>query len=271
MRIVAHLSDLHFGKEDPPVVRALAADLAAVRPALVIVSGDLTQRARPREFLAARAFLAALPAPALVVPGNHDVPLFQVIRRFVSPLGRWRRYLGPETEPVFLDDELVVVGVSTARSNVWKEGRINEAQISRALEAYRAAPGRVKVLVAHHPFAPPAGALRARVAGRSPAALQALEAEGLDLVLTGHLHHGHAGDVRDTVHALAQSVLTVHASTATSVRRRDEPNAYNVLALSPGRIRLEVRAFEGGGFRPSGRVAFARGPGGWERGDASAP
>lgn len=265
MRIVAHLSDLHFGREDPAVVRALAADLSILRPALVAVSGDLTQRARPVEFRAAGAFLAALPAPVLAVPGNHDVPLHNVVRRIFAPLGRWRHHLALAEEPVFLDDELVAVGVSTARSNVWKAGRINEVQIARARETFLAAPGRVKVLVAHHPFAPPADALRARLAGRAPAALAALVAAGLDLVLTGHLHHGHAGDVRDTVHRLAPSVLTAHASTATSVRRRGEPNAYNVLSLAPGRIALEVRAFDGAVFRPVGTTLFVRGEGGWER------
>jgi 3',5'-cyclic AMP phosphodiesterase CpdA len=265
MTRVAHLSDLHFGTEDPAVVAALEADLAAVGPALVVVSGDLTQRARGREFRAAAAFLARLPARALVVPGNHDVPLYHLLRRFVTPLGRWRRHLGRDPEPVFVDDALAVVGVSTARSNVWKEGRINEGQIARAAEVFRAAPGRVKVLVAHHPFAPPGAAPRARVTGRAAAALEALEAAGLDLVLTGHLHLGHSGDVRETVHPLAPSVLTAHASTAVSVRRRGEPNAYNLLSLAPGRIALEVRGFAGSGFAPVGTAAFARGAAGWAR------
>jgi 3',5'-cyclic AMP phosphodiesterase CpdA len=268
VRLVAHLSDLHFGAEDPDVVRALAEDLAAVGPALVVVSGDVTQRARPREFRAARAFLDALPVPALVVPGNHDVPLYQVIRRFLSPLGRWRRHLGADHEPVFQDDELLVIGVSTARSNVWKEGRISAEQIARAREAFRAAPGRVKVLVAHHPFAAPAPRPRTRVAGRSPAALEALEAEGLDVVLTGHLHHGHVFDVRETVQRLAPSVLTAQASTATSHRRRGEPNAYNVLALAPGSIALEVRTYDGGSFRAASTARFVRRPEGWARIDA---
>lgn len=264
MRVVAHLSDLHFGREDPRIVADLAADLAAVAPALVVVSGDLTQRATTREFQAARAFLDALPAPRLVVPGNHDVPLLDLARRFLAPLGRFRRHVCDDPEPAWVDDVVAVVGVSTARSNVWKAGRISLAQIARAREVLRAAPGRVKVLVAHHPFSPSAEHPGARVAGRSLRALRALEAEGLDLVLTGHLHRGHAGDVRDHLHAFDRSVLAAHASTAVSRRRRGEDNAYNLLFLAPERIAVEVRSHDGARFVAAGRAAYVRGTDGWE-------
>src|SRR5512144_1168606 len=101
MRTIAHLSDLHFGREDPVAVEALLEDLARVRPSLVAVSGDLTQRARVREFERARTFLRRLPWPWLAVPGNHDVPLLDVLRRFVSPLDRFRAYVAPNLEPVY--------------------------------------------------------------------------------------------------------------------------------------------------------------------------
>src|SRR5512132_2197917 len=131
MRTIAHLSDLHFGREDPVAVEALLDDLARVRPSVVAVSGDLTQRARVREFEKARAFLARVPFPKIVVPGNHDVPLFDVLRRFVSPLDRFRAYIPPSPDPIHVDAELVVVGISTARSLTWKSGRISHAQMAR--------------------------------------------------------------------------------------------------------------------------------------------
>ena len=111
MRTIAHLSDLHFGREDPRAVDALARDLDELAPSLVAVSGDLTQRARAREFEKARDFLTGLAGPVLVVPGNHDVPLFDVVRRFVSPLGRYRAFVAEDLEPVHEDEELVVVGI----------------------------------------------------------------------------------------------------------------------------------------------------------------
>jgi 3',5'-cyclic AMP phosphodiesterase CpdA len=269
VRTIAHLSDLHFGREDPAVVEALVADLAAVRPSLVAVSGDLTQRARSMQFRAARAFLDRLPAPRLVVPGNHDVPLFDLVRRFADPLGRYRRLVSAEVDPVFEDEELVVVGVSTARSNVWKGGRISLSQIERVRLRLCDAGGRSKVLVAHHPFAP--GAAPSALVGRGATALRALEACGLDLVLTGHLHRGHAGELRHPAHAVGRALLTLHASTAVSRRRRGEPNSYNLVRLTPGRIEVEVRAHRGGGFAPATRLAFVHGATGGGRAPDVAP
>lgn len=263
MRTVAHLSDLHFGQDDPAAVAALRAELEGARPALVVVSGDLTQRARPREFRAARAFLGSLAAPVLAVPGNHDVPLYELVLRFLVPLARWHRHLALPPEPAFEDDELVVVGVSTARSNVWKGGRVSLAQVARAQALFRAAPGKLKVLVAHHPFAPPAHDPGASIVGRSLTALDALAREGLDLVLTGHLHQGSLRDLRGHFGSLSRSILTVQASTAVSRRTRGEPNAYNLLTLSRDRIACEARVLGDGAFSTGGAVAFVRSGDGW--------
>ncbi len=114
MRRIAHISDLHFCRTDPAVVEALAAELNADPPDLVAVSGDLTMRARSREFRAARAFLDGLRAPVLAVPGNHDITSYWLHERFLDPLGRWRRFVAEEPEPVWADDEIAVVGINTA-------------------------------------------------------------------------------------------------------------------------------------------------------------
>ena len=110
MRTIVHLSDLHFGALDPRLIDPLVAAVASLAPSLVAISGDLTQRARHRQFREAREFLARLPSPQLVVPGNHDVPLFDVAERLADPLGRFARYITAEFAPAFADDELVVVG-----------------------------------------------------------------------------------------------------------------------------------------------------------------
>ena len=115
MRTLAHLSDLHFGRVHAPVLEPLRRALAAIGPDLVVVSGDLTQRARAEQFREARAFLDSLPFPRLVVPGNHDIPLYNVVKRFAAPLRDYRRIVSRELCPVFEDDEVVVVGLNTAR------------------------------------------------------------------------------------------------------------------------------------------------------------
>src|SRR3954453_14689420 len=125
MRTVVHLSDLHFGRINPPILAPLVKFIGELEPHVVAISGDLTQRARTAEFLAAKEFLAAIPFPKIVVPGNHDVPLHNLFARFVRRLDRYQRYVTPDLQPVFTDAEITVVGVNTARAFTWKDGRIN--------------------------------------------------------------------------------------------------------------------------------------------------
>src|SRR5215203_2252501 len=99
MRTIAHISDIHFGRTDPPVVEGLVKDLAGRHPSLLVMSGDFTQRARERQYRDAAAFMARLPGPQLVVPGNHDIPLYDVIRRFFFPLSRYRKHITPDLRP----------------------------------------------------------------------------------------------------------------------------------------------------------------------------
>src|SRR5690242_8777714 len=101
MRTILHLSDLHFGRTDPALIDPLLAAAREIAPDVVVVSGDLTQRARRAEFAAARAFLDALPSPQIVIPGNHDVPLYDVFSRFFRRLDRYQRTITEDLEPFF--------------------------------------------------------------------------------------------------------------------------------------------------------------------------
>src|SRR5256885_8738664 len=126
MRRIVHLSDLHFGRVNPILIDPLIRAVVKVEPDLVAVSGDLTQRARSYQFQEARAFLDALPKPQIIVPGNHDIPLHNLFARFVEPLTKYKRYITDNLQPVYQDEQLVVVGVNTARSLTFKGGRINQ-------------------------------------------------------------------------------------------------------------------------------------------------
>src|SRR5215217_6665797 len=129
MRTLVHLSDLHFGRIDEATLEPLAALIERIAPDVLVVSGDLTQRARKTQFEEARAYLERLPKPQIVVPGNHDVPLYRVWERFFNPLGKYRRHFSADLEPSFIDDEIAVIGINTARSLAFKNGRINEQQV----------------------------------------------------------------------------------------------------------------------------------------------
>jgi 3',5'-cyclic AMP phosphodiesterase CpdA len=263
---IAHISDLHFGKEDPPVAEALLADLAPRAPKVVAVSGDLTQRAREREFRAARAFLDRLPGSVLVVPGNHDVPLWDLVSRFARPLRNYRRHLTPDLAPFLHHEDLAVMGVNTARSWTFKNGRISWAQIDQIRQRFAPLPERVfKVLVTHHPFVPSPGDPDPAVVGRGFHALRAAEAAGVDLLLAGHLHLGFSGDVRAHHLSIQRSMLVAQAGTAISLRTRGEPNTYNWITFEAPHLTIEVRGWAAGGFSILSRTRWAKRDTEWDR------
>jgi 3',5'-cyclic AMP phosphodiesterase CpdA len=274
MRLIAHISDLHFGRHDPRLVDALLASLAAAAPDLIAVSGDLTQRARRREFAAARAFFDRLrPTPMVIVPGNHDVPLYNVVRRFARPLGRFERLLGADRGACFRDREIAVLGINSARSLTFKEGRISFAQMEQIVRAF-AADGKavLKVVVIHHPLAPPEGSPGLGRVGRWRPALAALRQAGVHLVLSGHHHHGFSGELEMPAGA-AGAVLVVHAGTAVSTRTRgEEPNSYNLIRCDGARrVTVAVCTWNGGRFAEAPPRTFDYAGGGWRPGSKGVP
>ena len=261
MRTLVHLSDLHFGRTDAAVIEPLIARIAAIRPDVVVVSGDLTQRARSREFVEARAFLDRLPAPQIVVPGNHDVPLYRVGERFLSPLGKYRRFVSDELAPLFVDDEIAVLGVNTARSLTFKGGRINEAQIAAIHAHFDSLPAALtKIVVTHHPFDLPGEAGDADLVGRAGLAMAAFASCGVDLLLAGHFHTSHVGETSQRHPLPGYSALVVQAGTATSTRGRGEANAFNVLRVQRDRVAVERQVWqpEAGAFAIGRTETFRR-------------
>lgn len=264
MRVLVHLSDLHFGRIAQPVLPPLEEAIEAAKPDLVVVSGDLTQRARPRQFREARAFLDRLPGAKLVVPGNHDVPLYDLYQRFFRPLSRYRRHFGETVEPEYVDGELAVLGVNTARSAVFKGGRINARQIERVQgRLCRLGPGITKIVVTHHPFDLPEPHTRRQLVGRAAIAMAAFARCGADILLAGHLHASHIGDTAARYRIPGFAALVVQAGTATSTRGRGEANAFNVLRIEPSAIGIERHAWDGTAFCLKRQQGFSRGHEGW--------
>lgn len=264
MRCIAHISDLHFGAEDRHVAEGLLDDLSQQLPHLVVVSGDLTQRARTSQFIAARAYLDRIAAPQLVVPGNHDIPLYNVLHRFTRPLSRYRHYITTDMHPFYHDGEIAVAGVNTARATTFKEGRISVAEIDRVRKQFDSVSSHLfKVLVSHHPFIPPENRVETALVGRGRLALKTLEASGCALILSGHLHLAYSGDARPYHLEMTRSILVAQAGTAISHRRRDEANAYNQIIVDGDRLDLEVRAWDGRKFATAGTRHYRRTDEGW--------
>lgn len=270
MRVIHHISDLHFGALDGPVAEGLLADLAAHRCDLLIISGDFTQRARAGQYQAAADFCRRLPQPQLVVPGNHDIPLFDVVRRFAAPLQYYKRYITEDLQPFYQDDELAVTGINTARSwswtwkGFWKDGAISDEQLNEVSQHMADLPEHIfKIVVTHHPFIPPPKERPHGIVHGAAKALRMLEASGVHLLLAGHLHMGYSGDVRTHHEAIKLSMMSVQAGTATSTRRRGEPNAYNRITIDGDCVEIAVRAWDGTKFERTVLTEYRRTAGIW--------
>jgi 3',5'-cyclic AMP phosphodiesterase CpdA len=266
MRTIVHLSDLHFGRVNPAILPPLLTFIRKVKPDLVAISGDLTQRARTEEFQAAREFLDAIPFPQIVVPGNHDVPLYNILSRFIRSLGRYRRYITDDLAPFFSDDEIAVAGVNTARALTFKDGRINAAQIAELKARFQNLPDApTKIVVTHHPFDLPAGAEDGRVVGRARQAMEALAEFRVDLLLAGHFHIAHTGSTTTRFRISGYSALVVSSGTTTSTRGRGQANSFNVIRTDPSQIGIERWAWqpEHARFDRQSDEQFQRIPEGW--------
>jgi len=268
MRTIAHLSDLHFGRLDRAIPPALIAAIDAAEPDVVVLSGDLTQRARRREFDDAREFLDDLPSPQIVVPGNHDVPLYNVVARTLTPLARYRRTISDDLEPFYADDEIAVAGVNTARSLTLTSGRINRRQVERACARLaECGPGVTRIVVTHHPFDVPDPRDARGVLGRAGMAMAEFAVHGVDIILSGHLHLGGVSQSATRYKAPGRSPLLIQAGSATSTRLRGGVNSFNLVRIDRARVSIERPDWSGerGAFAVAAIDRFARAPDGWAR------
>lgn len=271
---VVHASDLHFGRpHDPAAAEDFLAAVQGASPDLIALSGDFTQRAKIREFEAARDFLARLPdVPVVTTPGNHDVPLYRVFERLTAPLRNYRRYIRDELETVTRIPGLTVVALSSAAPHrAIVNGRITERQLAFARAACREAPaGDLRALVTHHHLAPAPDYEGDRPLPGGRAILDALEAMGFELVLGGHLHRAYIGNSLD-VHPgedRDRGIVIVQSGTTTSRRgraRERAKNSFNLIRIGEASLEVEHHMrFEGaGGFAPFSRHLFPRAPHLW--------
>jgi 3',5'-cyclic AMP phosphodiesterase CpdA len=263
MRRIAHLSDLHFGTETSGVLTELGSSLMRFAPHLVVVTGDLTQRARSSQFRCARRFLDELPFARLVVPGNHDIePLYRPLHRALAPYSRYKRFITPELCPVWHDDGLLVLGLSSVQPWRWKEGTLSLQQLNQMKETAQRYPSTLRILAAHHPIVQAATTRPTRRLSRHDELFSALEAADIGVCLSGHLHQSFSGLAIHPLE-LPRSVLAVHASTATSTRLRGHANAYNQLTIEGSTLQIAATAWDGQAFEPLSRIQYERRQGTW--------
>lgn len=272
MLTLLHISDLHFGPPYVPAAgEALLRSAAQLQADVIVASGDFTQRAKAEQFAAARAFLDRLPkVPIVVVPGNHDVPLYRVLERLFTPYAQYQRSISPELNTVTRSNDAVIVALNTtsARRTI-TSGRIERWQLDFCAEAFRDVPGgAAKIVVVHHHFAPaPDYGHDEHVMGRAKEALDRFTELEVDLILGGHLHRAYIGNSLDVYPSQdrAHGIVIAQSGTTTSRRgraREREKNSFNLIQMGPDVTRITHYMYfhETDGFAPLSRHVFPRRP-----------
>ncbi|EAQ01166.1 possible phospodiesterase [Pseudooceanicola batsensis HTCC2597] len=232
MTRLIHLSDLHFGRDRPELMRPLLTAVNDLGPDIVAISGDLTQRARSSQFRAARTFIDHIEAPVLCVPGNHDLPAHRPIRRFLNSFANYKRHISPDLAPSLLCPDLAVIGINTNSPFRWQSGWASRRGIRKAAELCRSGPEhRLNVVVAHHPFEMPEESHK-RPMFNAEWGLACLAEAGAHVVLSGHLHRWR---VIGTDKAEGPGIIQIHCGTGLSTRQRGEPNDFAVLEIEGNR------------------------------------
>lgn len=257
MTRIAHLSDPHFGTEVPGLPEKLARHLATLAPDLILMSGDLTQRARPAQYATAARFLAALTAPTLLIPGNHDAPLWNLPLRLTNPWRDWRRGLSLPLEGEWQTDTILLIALNSANPKVWKDGRLTPAQHAHITARCATAGNRRRLVALHHPPEPPSGEPPSLASAAETIAT--LERAGVEMVFSGHLHFTHVAPLTD-----APGILGLQAGTCLSSRIRGDGNAFTLIDLTAtGAAIAHHRADAQGQFHPDATVTWEKTPEGW--------
>ncbi|GAA0695007.1 metallophosphoesterase family protein [Marinobacterium maritimum] len=230
MRMI-QLSDLHFGTERPEVVTALVEVIHQLEPDLLLLSGDITQRARRAQFQACERFLARLPlTPLLAVPGNHDLPLFNLWQRLVAPYAHFRRTFGCDLAPCYQSDEVLVVGVNTTRPGKHIDGSFSTAKVAAVSRQLELSDARVKIVMGHHPVEAVLEVDEKNIAAGAEAAVRAWSRAGMQLYLAGHIHYPFCSRLDRRYPDVPSNCWTFQAGTAVSRRVRDhKANSFNLI------------------------------------------
>ena len=260
--VIAHISDIHFGREEPAVIEGLLTSLQRLNPDLVVISGDLTQRATDEEYRKGADFLQRLAWPHIIIPGNHDLSATHLIERFTSPWDKWQQYIQPETEPVLHAKGYSLIGVNTARAAGWyfdwSRGQINQTQVKRVQDTLQVVPAQnLRIVIAHHPFwLPEQAEYRDVVSGRDKA-IAGFKQANVDMILSGHIHMAYT-------HIL-QGIIVSHAGTTFSNRLLEgHPNSFNVIRGNRKQLTIEFMEWNGQQFQLVEQQTFTKTGVGWQ-------
>lgn len=264
---IAHISDLHFGRTNEAALAALTVTLDEERPDLTVITGDLTQSGRRREYREAAAFLQSLNGRFLAVPGNHDAPVYNLALRFLNPWARYEKHVGAASIQRVSIGPVSIIGVNSARRAQprmnWSRGRLPKSVVeaSSAIARQESAAGRQVMLALHHPVTPGPGKAGAQIVRNGEHALQQFTENGVSAILTGHVHVAAAAPLAST----GGRILSIQAGTAASTRERGEQASFGILNVNKDKIMLTVRRFSQAAFEAGPAQVFLNAGGVWRR------
>ena len=255
MTRTAFISDLHFGTVRDGLAETLQQDLHDQTLDAVVVVGDMTQRARRREYEAAAAFISELPGRVLVVPGNHDIPAWNLLARAAWPYRRYSKYFGvPDLQSALFDD-VSVIALNTAKRMQphlkWQEGTLRRRQVREACRIMAEhSPDALRIVATHHPLVRSSAVERAIPARHARHGLQAFSDAGVDVLVSGHTHLPFSQTIEPPDGSQSKAILALGTPSALSDRLRGEPNGYWIVGADGGKPLTELRSFRNGRYQP---------------------
>jgi 3',5'-cyclic AMP phosphodiesterase CpdA len=241
MRTIVQISDLHFGRINPFIINPLLNTINKANPDLIVVTGDLTQRAKTIEFQKAKAFLDTLKYPKIVVPGNHDIPTFNLFERFSKGLEKYQKHITKNLNPTYIDEQIAIAGINTARTYKWRGGTLDIEQVQKICSQFSKLPkGTIKIVALHHSIDLPWEYATTYLVGKWQKALEIFIKCKIDIFLSGHNHRSHIHLTSDRNPHHKHVALVFHCGTSTSTRTRGgEQNSFNIIQITNNNIQLE--------------------------------
>lgn len=264
MTRVVLIADLHFGREDPGVVQPLLDAIDSAAADIIVIAGDFVQRARTSHFRIAADFMRNLNAPVFAVPGNHDIPLYNLPVRWTRPLAGYRKWISRDPEPEWSDDEVALIGIDTTNRWSHQSGQIGPGRIRSVCKAISHANGRLPVIVAHHPFHQSPDVAK-KLMQSAPDALGNWADCGPHMILSGHVHSFFVEPF--VTRKTDNMTLQIHCGTSVSTRRRQgAPNDFAIIDIAGGRVGIDRMAYaDGKGFTCASQHGYLWGVEGWKR------
>lgn len=251
---IAHLSDLHFGTEQPFLVQQLIEEMGRINPDLIVISGDLTQRARISQYKAAKQFINEIGRDrVLCVPGNHDISLYNLFERIIFPFKKYRQYIHPHIWSAFKNDEVAIFGINSVTPYKTMSGYITDKELNRIKQFFEDQPADIfKIAVMHHNLIK---SERHKVINDAEKIINIFADCGVNLVLSGHIHYACIETLKRSF--LTHNMYVVTAGTAISTRTM-APNSFNTIVINDNDFEFTVHCFEGDKFNAMKPLRFLK-------------